>query len=254
MGEGLHYRALDAADAKGETRRYNNFFGHLVERYCLELAESAYPVDRPLGSGRAHPEQRYGRRGARRTFDIALDFGTDIVAIEIVAARLTAEMQVFGRPELLARELEKMVFKKVRQIASPVAAVLSGEAEIPEVDPEQIRLIWPMIVTGGTLLVTELLWDQINAMIPAELTAPRVAPLCVLDLDDFELLLALGADGHHLPDILRRWRGGLYRDFDFARFAYQELGVDPDVRLPIINERYQALGGRMRQVLFPNAA
>ncbi len=92
LGEGLHFRSLDAAAVKEETRRYNNFFGHLFERYCFDLAVSAYPLDRVLGSGRAHPEQAYGRRGGLRTFDIALDFGPDLIAIETVAARLTAEM------------------------------------------------------------------------------------------------------------------------------------------------------------------
>ena len=251
LGEGLHYRALDAAAVRGETRRYNNFFGHLVERYCLELAQSAYPLDRPVGSGRAHPEQVYGRRGGRRTFDIALDFGTDLVAIEIVAARVTAEMQVYGRPELLAAELEKMIFKKVRQIASPVAAVLSGEAQIPDVRAAEIARVWPLIVTAGPIVVTELLWGQIDAMTPPELRVARVGPLCILDIDDFELLLAMGAVGHHLPTLLATWRGGPYRDLDFARFAHQELRIDPALRLPIISDRYEALGRRTRETLFP---
>lgn len=251
LGEGLHYRALDAAAEKGQTRRYNNFFGHLVERYCLDLARSAYPLDRLHGSGRAHPEQPYGRRDGLRTFDIAIDFGTDLLAIEVVAARLTAEMQVYSRPELLAKELEKMVFKKVRQIAAPVTAILAGDATIPDVDHRQIERVWPMIVTGGAMLITELLWDQVEAMLPLGLNAARVAPLTILDIDDFELLLAIGATGQHLPTVIRTWREGAYCKLDFAQFAYHEFGVDSALRLPIINERYEALAERMLAVLFP---
>jgi hypothetical protein len=87
------------------------------------------------------------------------------------------------------------------------------------------------------MLVTELLWDQIDAMLPPALDAPRIGPLSVMDIDDFELLLAMGAAGQHLPPLIRRWREGAYCRLDFARYAHLELRVDPALRLPIINER-----------------
>jgi len=158
---------------------------------------------------------------------------------------------VFGRPEILAPQLEKMLFKKIRQLAKPVSAVLAGQASIPDVDAAQIERAWPVVVTAGSMLVTELLWDRIDEQLPAQLRGGRVEKLAVLDIDDFEFFLAIGASGVFLPDLLRHWLGGAYRTLDFTRFATQELGIDPALRLPIIEQRWEALGERTREVLFP---
>jgi hypothetical protein len=183
------------------------------------------------------------------TSDIAIDLGTDLVLIEVVSARLTAQMQVFGNRELLEQDLERMLFKKMKQLARVTGDLISGEATIPDVDLAHVERIWPVLVTAGELTQTEMLWDQIDARVPRELTTARIQTLSVFDIGDFELLLALVSSGEHLPEVLRRRASGPYRRLEIARFAADELHVDATVRLPVIEERYSALWQEMLEVL-----
>ena len=242
MGEGILHRVIESAQRRNESLRASRFVGALFERYCLDLARSAFPGHRPVGGGRVHGEQPYEmRQGRRLTSDIAIDLGTDLVLVEVVSARLTAEMQVFGNAELLERNLERMLFKKIRQIGDVVSHVLEGTATVPGVEPTQIQRVWPVIVTAGELMQTELLWDQIDASIPNALRQACVAALNVFDIGDFELLLALISDGQSLTEILRRKSEGRYRRLEISRFAFDELRIDPLLRLPVIEERWNTL-------------
>lgn len=250
MGEGVLHRVLEAAGCRNQSLRASRFVGALFERYCLDLTKSVYTGERPIGAGRVFGEQPYGtRQRPGMTSDVAVDLGTDLVLFEVVSARLTAEMQVFGNPEILERNLERMLFKKIRQIGDVVTDILDGTATIPDVDPAQVERIWPVIVTAGELMQTELLWDQIDARITDPLRQARVEPLNVFDIGDFELLLALVADGQSLTDILRRKSQGRYRRLEISRFAFDELRIDPLLRLPIIEERWNVLWNEARATL-----
>jgi hypothetical protein len=250
LGEGMLHRVLEAAERRNLSLQASRFIGGLVERYCLDLARSAYPGERPPGGGRVYGEQPYGSRRRRQmTSDAAIDLGTDLVLVEVVSARVTAQMQVFGNRELLEQNLERMLFKKMNQLARVSSDLTSGAATLPDVDLAHVERFWPVLVTAGELMQTEMLWDQIDARLPQELIAARIEPLSVFDIGDFELLLALVSAGHHLPDVLRRKATGAYRRLEIARFAADELHTDPAVRLPLIDERYNALWQEMREVL-----
>lgn len=256
LGEGFYYRALESAQRRGETNRFFTFFGKLIETYCLDLTRSVYAGERPVGGGRVHGEQRYGSHGGKRTSDIAIDLGPDLVLIEVVSARFATDVRVYGRPEILTVALERMLFKKMGQLGRVTAAVLSGEATIPDVDRAHIERIWPVVVTGGDLMQTELLWDRTDAELPPELAAARVEPLTVLDIGDFERLLGLVTEGHHLPDVLGQKAQGPYRRLAISRWMHEELHLPTPLmqRPPVLEERWEVQGQTMRNVLFPEAA
>lgn len=117
-------------------------------------------------------------------------------------------MQVFGNRELLEQNLERMLFKKLKQLARVSRDLIAGHASIPDVDLTHVERIWPVLVTAGELMQTEMLWNQIDARLPSELTEARIQQLSVFDIGDFELLLALVSVGNHLPEVLRRKAGG----------------------------------------------
>jgi hypothetical protein len=258
LGEGFYHRGLECAQRRGEraTNDFFTFFGKLLETYCLELTQSVYPDDRPVGGGRVYGEQRYGPGGSKRTSDVAIDLGLDLVLIEVVSARFSRDVRVFGKPELLNEALERMLFKKMGQIGRVIAAVLSGDAAIPDVDPATLERVWPIVVTGGEFIQSELLWDRIDAEMPAELRVARVQPLTVLDIGDLELLLGLVHEGHHLPDVLNQKAQGPYRRLDLSRWMIEELHLPQPLlqRPPIIEERWETLGDTMRRILFPGAS
>lgn len=251
LGDGMLHRVLEAAETRNLSLRASRFIGGLFERYCVDLARAVYSGERPPGGGRVYGEQPYGpSRRRQMTSDIAIDLGTDLVLIEIVSARVTAQMQVHGNRELLEQNLERMLFKKIRQLARVTTDVLAGGAGLPDVDLAHVDRLWPVVVTAGELMQTELLWDQIDSRVPAGLHAARVQPLSVFDIGDFELLLALVERGWHLPEILERKARGPFRRLEIARFAADDLHVDTTaLRLSVIEERYSAIWSEIREVL-----
>jgi hypothetical protein len=149
-----------------------------------------------------------------------------------------------------------MLFKKMDQLGRVISAVLSGEAEIPDVDAAQLERVWPVVVTGGELMQTELLWDRVDAEMPAELEAARVEALTILDIGDYELLLGLVAQGEHLPNILGQKARGPYRRLQLSRWMHEELHLPVPLmqRPPVLEARWEVLGQMMSAILFPGSA
>jgi hypothetical protein len=250
LGEGFMHRAMEAAERRGESLRLRGFLGAVFERYCLDLTRSVYIGERPPGGGRVYGEQEYNRGGGQLTSDVAIDLGPDIVMIEVVARRLTQEMQVFGDREVLERNLAPMLFNKMAQLGRVATDLFAGAATLPDVNIGHVERLWPVLVTAGDLMQTEILWDRIDDRMPEALRGGRVQPLTVLDLGDFELLLGLVAEGESLPSILARKAAGPYRRLELSRLVVDELRIDPPLtmRPPVLNDRWEALGQEMRAV------
>jgi hypothetical protein len=250
LGEGFLHRAMEAAERRGAALRLRGFLGAVFERYCLDLTRSVHPGERPPGSGRVYGEQEYERGGRQLTSDVAIDLGADLVMIEVVARRLTQKMQVFGDREVLERNLAPMVFNKMAQLGRVATDLFAGSATVPLVDIAHVERLWPVLVTAGDLMQTEILWDRIDERMPDALRDSRVAPLTVLDIGEFELLLGVVAQGHSLPSILTQKSTGPYRRLELSRLLVDELHMEPPLvmRPPIMNERWEALGQEMRTV------
>jgi hypothetical protein len=250
LGEGFLHRAMEAAERRGESLRLRGFLGAVFERYCLELTGSIYAGERPAGGGRVYGEQEYERGGRQLTSDVAIDLGPDLVLIEVVARRLTQEMQVFGDREVLERNLAPMLFDKMAQLGRVATDLFAGTATLPDVDVAHVERLWPVLVTAGNLMQTEILWDRIDERMPDALRGGRVQPLTVLDIGDFELLLGLVAEGHGLLSILARKSAGPYRRLELSRLVVDELHMAPPLttRPPVMNERWDALAQEMRAV------
>ncbi len=241
LGEGFHHRTFAAAERRGEATklRYSRYNGQLVEAYALELAESVYP---PLaGQGRAHGEQRYGRGGGSKTSDISIDSAPDLVLFEVAGGRLTEPSRVLAEWDRVESDLNRLVLVRIRKLDGAINAILSGEATIPHVERDQLRHIWPVIVTAGDIVQSDLLWDYVNEQAPDALKQRQVQPVTLLDLDDFELLLGLAEGGTSLVDILRRKTEPRYRSFDLRAWQTNDPTAPPE-REPSLRSR------RMREV------
>jgi hypothetical protein len=250
LGEGFLHRAMAAAEWRGDALRLRGFLGAVFERYCLDLTRRVYPGERPPGGGRVFGEEGYNRGGRQLTSDVTIDLGPDLVIGEVVARRLTQEMQVFGNRDVLERNLAPMLFNKIAQLGRVATDLLEGNAALPDVDIEYVERLWPVLITAGDLMQTEILWDRIDSRIPEGLRAAHVQSLTVLDIGDFELLLGLVAEGHVLPSILARKSAGPYRRLELSRFVVDELHLQAPLttRPPVLNERWEALGEEMRAV------
>ncbi len=261
LGEGFHYRAMrvaqteDASRSEGRANHVQNFTaytGQVFERYCLKLAQEAFrPPAVVLG------EQQYGKGGGSKTSDIVVSFGQDLVLFEANARRVGAEALVTGDPLEATEELTRLLVKKINQLGTCIAALLSGNAAIPGVDVARVKRIWPIVVSQGHVWQTANLWTYLDTARDAEkcksLGAAKVQPLQVMDARDLEKLLALAAQGNDLSRLLRRKVGGPYQRRDLAVWLHEDPRAPSDeARLPALKAVWNAMTEEVRDVFGPD--
>jgi hypothetical protein len=210
------------------------YYGQLVEAYSLELAESSFDAPEPMR--RMHGEQRYGKGGGKKTSDIAIDSSPDLVLFEVGAGRLKESSRVLARWEDVESGLKKLVLVRMKKLDGVIDALQADEATLPNISSETLREIWPVIVTAGGVIQSEILWDYIEEHREGMLEQPRVQPLTLLDLDDFELLMGLVEAGASLVDVLRRKNGSRFRRFDLEKWIEQDSSAPREQR-PALMER-----------------
>jgi hypothetical protein len=254
VSEGFHYRALShaqQAEGRAQSERYTRFIGEVFERYALDLAEVA-ATRRPV---EVFGEQSYGTTDSR-TSDVAIACRSDLVLFEIHARRVPASASITGDADEATGEIFQLLGRKVNQIGVCIAALLSGEATLPDVDIGSVKRIWPVVVTAGWVFQTPRLWEYVRTTTDPQKTAaladPRVGPLQVLAIDDYEMLMGLPEAGEDLPGMLKRKTMGPFRERDFGPW----LSDDPrapssDIRLSILNTRWEEMSGRLLQLADP---
>ena len=197
---GAYYRFFDLARALGKSARESfwRFNGFLVEQHVLNLAQAAHPASSgALWVPRVMGEQvQRTRRGESRTPDVALDYGRDLILVEVTSGRPTEKSVVDADPEAIRRDLEKLLEDKIRQLGERIGDLLNGTLSLPDVRiGDDVERIWPLVVSSEGLLQTPVLWDylrQTGAL--AALDQPKVRPLTLLDAEDFERLIGLASE------------------------------------------------------------
>jgi len=244
---GNYYRLLDIARARGreDFDRFRRFNGFLHERYFRQLTHIAHPYPHRrasfTGSGRVFPEQTYKVRksGELKTSDIAVDLGLDLVLVEVTSGRVTSKSLVDGDVKSVARDLEKIVLGKMRQLDRVTRDLVAGRAKLPDVDIGVVERIWPIIVSPDSLFHSPSLraWcDKYGGHLlrTPEDQKQRIQPLILLDGEEYEVLMALVAAGEPFTAILDRKSSDLWRERDFKSW-FLERETDKD-NLPFIKQ------------------
>jgi hypothetical protein len=239
LGDGFYHRSLAAARERDEVERFQSFYGALVEEYAVRVLRHVQEEIRPPAIGRVFGEQRYGRGGGKKSPDIAVDCGTDLVLFEVTSGRFTLRTVLDGSPEGALADLGRLLFKKAGQLDRRIGDFLDGQWHPPDVDPNHIQRIWPVIVTAD-VLQNEMLWGEIRDRIGGLFSQPKVQRLTILDLADLEQITALVERGHGLLDLIMRKARGPYAELDFRRFVFETPGLPKEIRLSLLDERWFA--------------
>ncbi len=237
IGDGFFHRALASARRRRQSERLLRFYGALVERYALQTLQQVHPEPRLPGSGRVSGDRPYGPGNGKRTPDICVDCGPDLVLIEVTSGRFTLPTLVEGDPEKAARDLTRLLWEKLDQLGRRIDDLLAGDWSPPDVDLNSVERIWPVLVTAD-MLQNDLLWQEIKGRMPEGLTRPRVRHLTLLDLPDVEQLAALVEHGFGLRDLLARKSASPYAEMDLRRFVYDTADIPHKVRLATVEERW----------------
>jgi len=228
---GAYYRLLDVARVRSDHARaaFATFNGALVEWYARKLVDAAFPEreSSPIWlAGRVYGEEPYETaRGRAMTPDVVIDLTPDLVLVEVTSGRTTLGTIVQADPTIVWADLEKVLFGKLGQLAQAIRNIRVGIAKIGDIDPAHVDRIWPVLVTDEALLQTPALWDAVRDRLPGELQSVGVQPVVILDLEDFEHLMALIEAGHSLTSILEEKTSAQWRELEFALWYQQKEGT-----------------------------
>ena len=234
---GAYYRFFDLARERGgeEMERFRRFNGWIQERYVGHLVHVAHPYQerRTLpGSGRVIPEITYRvrRRGESKTSDAAIDLGVDLVLIEVTAKRITAKSLVEADATAVRNDLSMLVVQNMKQLGRVIADIFAGHATLPDIQPEYMKRIWPVIVSADGVFQSPSIWAYTQEKGGAFLDFPRtevpaeVMPLVLLDLEEFEILMGIVAEGESLVRALERKTSPGWVERDFKSWHKDDSG------------------------------
>jgi len=253
---GAYYRLFDLALAKGSAtrNRFTRFNGFLVEQHVLAVAEAAHPQ---LGASAIWVPKAIGeqvevvRGGQSRTPDVSLDYGTDLVLVEVTSGRPTTQSIVNADPGAIRADIEKLLETKIIQLGKRIGDLQDGTLKLPDVRMDQVRRIWPLVVNSEGLLQTPSLWSYLRDTTQAldALDRPNVQPLTLLDLEDLERLMELVAVGNGLISILESKTHPSWREREFA--SWYEIAGNAFARgeFDYLDEASEAAFQRMISVL-----
>ncbi|MCW2985507.1 MAG: hypothetical protein JWR63_3077 [Conexibacter sp.] len=250
LGQGLYFRALDAARKRNDLERLTRFYGELTERYIVELVDSAVPPD----LGHVYRDELSGtKKNAVLTPDVAVDLGDDLVLMEVVSGRLTYNTLVTGDADALARDLVKLVDKKLAQLSKRSAEFLDGSLPIGDVDADAVLRLWPMIVVAEGIVAAEPLWAHIEIKHADAFGSHRIQPLGIIDTYELELLMALVEEGNALPDLLAQKADSAWRVMPFRHWIRDNFPNPSEVgrRPALVDRNWRAAQQLLFDVVFP---
>ena len=119
MTEGLYFRILKSAPTKRDADRFRNFYGWLFEEHVRSLLNSALGETSLAGSGRVLAPFKYNR-GQTDSPDVIIDFGPDLVFVEVYSGRLNLKSRLSGEPDGVAEYRNHLLIAKARQLSNRI--------------------------------------------------------------------------------------------------------------------------------------
>ena len=106
--------------------------------------------------GRVRSSGAYEQAGVK-TPDVAIDAGEDLTLIEVVSVRLPLGVRAEDDPKTRATYLRRALLDKLEQLSDRIDDLLAGRISIPDVQPGEVKRIWPVLVSVDDIVTSEAL-------------------------------------------------------------------------------------------------
>ncbi|WP_141305203.1 MULTISPECIES: hypothetical protein [unclassified Neomoorella] len=229
-----------------QDNRFLRFIGRPFEIYLRLLMQEA--VKQSPIPYEVVPEFRYGKGGGKRSPEIMLKLGDNLLVVEGKARRMKLSSLVDGDPTSVDKDMSKMVIEPIRQMHSRLLELFQLPG-IP-INLSNVKNIYLMGVTlenFPTLLPFE---NKIQQTINQYFELPIDAYFHV-DIEEFELLCYLISrkNGRPIFRILEN-KAKLYPNITFKNFLH--ISSLPMRRPDFINCKSQQLLNKILRIIFPD--
>lgn len=220
LGDGAYWLLREVVEAEARpgrerinaVKRLNGWWGTLFEEYVHRLIEAS-----PAVATAYIRQPTFAAEAGDGVVDGLLNCGTGVVLLEYKVSPVTPAARTTPRPRPLAREIlakfaapreaggrGRVGARGTPQLASAVRGLVSGRL-LGGVTAKDVEAIYPVIVCGEHAMGAPMVNCLLNRRFRRDLMeadGPRVRPLTVLTIEDFERLLA---DGRDVPSLLQDW-------------------------------------------------
>lgn len=231
---GLYWIVHDHEKARSERdrQRWSQGFAEAVELLVEDQLRPMAPLALGTGTNFYGEEDLERAYGPTKRCDAALDFGPDIVLVEVVSGQLSVPSRIGGEIEQFKRDTDRLVVVKCRQLDSACSAVLNesrlltGYESVPE-----LRVL-PLLVVGGGYPINPFTMKFVSERLVESglFKDPRIHDLCIIDLGELEMLEGLAERGHNPVDVLRRWKESGISKVALRNFVLRTMGGGAAVR------------------------
>jgi hypothetical protein len=149
--------------------------------------------------------------GASKASDAVVDFGEGLAAVEIVSGQFTTATRIDGEISAFEKDMEKLLYKKLRQVDETTANLAGSEEPLTGVK-DSGRPLYPVIVVGSAFSMSPVIAGCIDEYVKEEhlFEGRNCKPVSVIDLGEVEMLEGLAAEGHSVLQLLDGWhRSGI---------------------------------------------
>jgi hypothetical protein len=183
--------------------------------------------------------------------DAVVDFGESLAAFEVVSGQLTTGTRIDGSAEAFEADMNRLVYKKMRQLNATAANLIRDEHPLTGYQG-LARCVYPIIVVGGGFVLSPIVATCIeeHRHQRAYFEHALVKPLSVIDLAELEELEGLAATGTNILDVLDSWHQSGIASLPLHNWMFKEYGWSPELyRAPrlrgLVDETFAMMTSRM---------
>jgi hypothetical protein len=188
--------------------------------------------------------------GGKKTSDVAVDYGADLVLVEVISTRLPLGVRAEGDETVLDTYLKRTITDKLKQLNRVIDDLLARRERIRDVDMSAVQPIWPVLVTHGDLLPAEPLFAYIASQTTGMFGQRGVRPLTLLGLEDVETMTGMVAAASNLIEVLDEKGSGAYAQLPFSRWLMDTRDPLPP-RPPQLEKRWWDSTNEFARVIDP---
>jgi hypothetical protein len=222
---GLFYFVFDYLKGIDEPRAkaWQSVWGLMVESLAKENLRPLAPM--LLGDGKTFFDDNDLKRAypGDKQADVVIDFGETIVAFEIVSGHLTIKTRLNLDTEAFFKDMEKIAFKKIRQLSKTASNILSDPSRLTGAG-EGPTHFQPIVIAGGGFPINVATTLAIENYIKENglLDDARILPIAFIDLADLELLESLAELNLTVVEAVSKWRTSEERDQPLRNWVHNQ--------------------------------
>lgn len=224
---GIFHTLAEEAELEGLDREtFTAPFGAAFQRW----AEKS--VNRMEGN-HEEPEifadMTYGPKKERRdTPDVVLRYERQVIAMEVVAGALQIKTSTHGDLTAFEQDLEKLIYKKARQLTKRIADIRSGATAEIGLSADGVTRFWPVIVTAAPFPVRSEIMKTIRQGLKDRdlLQGRHIGAISIISAEDLSGLEAhVEAGEDSILPLIRNWKAHRRTgDFSLKNYLWQLQG------------------------------